>query len=156
MTADPMVPDEALTRAAHAYQVIAPCNVYALTAALAAAMPALTAAARAEVAASVYALAETDYKGRPFVWLHEVREAVSDSGVTAHNQQMRAEERERLIADAERCQELLTKPNGEMTPEDWNELREHPLRFSGRELLKWIDWLRAEAAGDQHHQGGDE
>jgi hypothetical protein len=97
---------------------------------LAAALPALTAAARAEVAASVYALAETDYKGRPFVWLHEVREAVSDDGVTAHNQQMRAEGWDECIVF------VNARMGGVVATHD-----ENP--------------YRAEAAGDQHHQGDD-
>jgi hypothetical protein len=120
MTADPMVPDEALEAFAAEYLLHDPegeLDHDALRAALA--------AARAEVAASVLALAEDDYRGRPFVWLHEAQEAVSDDGIANHNQQMRAE----------------------AWDEGW---------ASGRVAPTAPNPYRAEAAGDQHHQGGDE
>lgn len=106
MTADPMVPDEAVEAAMKiAYPGLQttgqPSYKYArkyVTRMLAAAMPALTAAVRAEVAASVKALADeletsTQETGprRRREWAERFRAAVSDDGVAAHNQQMRAE-----------------------------------------------------------------
>jgi hypothetical protein len=128
MTADPMVPDEALEAFAAEYLLHDPEGVLdhdALRAALA--------AARAEVAASVLALAEDDYRGRPFVWLHEAQEAVSDDGIANHNQQMRAEAWDEGFDAASKGYDAM-----------------------GMGYSMPTNPYRAEAAGDQHHQGDDE
>jgi hypothetical protein len=163
MTADPMVPDEAV----EAFRDAVPgtnlriATVY-LRRALAAAMPALTAAARAEVAASVLGPVEcawdllnkpsaemtsddwTELQENPLryagQWVEDflgyLRAAVSDDGIANHRQQMRAEGWDEGYAAAHSMARLYGHTD------HWEDEPANP--------------YRAEAAGDQHHQGDDE